>query len=273
MNGCRPQGYRNRLIVRQAAFRGTGLPACLAPRAARPELAAGAAPTCDNLVNIMKYAGCSCLPLFCWPRREGRSVHRQPHQGRGVPKLQGDGKRLLPGRRVWAQADRIAGPEGRRRMGRPPHDRMGLANPNLEKWGPFGKGWTCVHFSAQQKEPQFAPLNGFRAALDAGHQRSGFRRARAGRRSRPMRIWRSSKASSRARSCCWRIPRRWFGNRPGPEALHRRRTGGGDAGARSFAALAVCQSDSADPRTAARPAGPAAPVPRRARRARSFAIR
>ncbi len=37
----------------------------------------------------------------------------------------------------------------------------GLANPGMEKWGPFGKGWTCVHFSAQQKEPQFAPLNGF----------------------------------------------------------------------------------------------------------------
>ncbi|MGA2136437.1 MAG: M20/M25/M40 family metallo-hydrolase [Bryobacteraceae bacterium] len=38
---------------------------------------------------------------------------------------------------------------------------FGLSNPNLEKWGPFGRGWTCVHFSAQQKEPQFAPLMGF----------------------------------------------------------------------------------------------------------------
>jgi len=37
----------------------------------------------------------------------------------------------------------------------------GIANPGLEKWGPFGKGWTCVHFSAQQKEPQFCPLVGF----------------------------------------------------------------------------------------------------------------
>ncbi|HTQ54532.1 MAG TPA: M20/M25/M40 family metallo-hydrolase [Bryobacteraceae bacterium] len=37
----------------------------------------------------------------------------------------------------------------------------GLANPNMEKWGPFGRGWTCVHFSAEQKEPQFAPLMGF----------------------------------------------------------------------------------------------------------------
>jgi carboxypeptidase Q len=37
----------------------------------------------------------------------------------------------------------------------------GLANPGLEKWGPFGRGWTCIHFSAQQKEPQFAPLAGF----------------------------------------------------------------------------------------------------------------
>src|ERR1700733_11780635 len=37
----------------------------------------------------------------------------------------------------------------------------GLANPNMEKWGPFGNGWTCVHFSASLKEPQFAPLNAF----------------------------------------------------------------------------------------------------------------
>ena len=37
----------------------------------------------------------------------------------------------------------------------------GIANPNLEKWGPFGRGWTCVHFSGQQKEPQFTPLVGF----------------------------------------------------------------------------------------------------------------
>src|SRR5580658_260412 len=37
----------------------------------------------------------------------------------------------------------------------------GIGNPNLEKWGPFGKGWSCVRFSAQQKEPQYAPLIGF----------------------------------------------------------------------------------------------------------------
>ena len=37
----------------------------------------------------------------------------------------------------------------------------GLANPGMEKWGPFGRGWTCVHFSGHQKEPQYAPLIGF----------------------------------------------------------------------------------------------------------------
>ena len=37
----------------------------------------------------------------------------------------------------------------------------GLANPGMEKWGPFGRGWTCVHFSGSLKEPQYAPLNGF----------------------------------------------------------------------------------------------------------------
>jgi len=37
----------------------------------------------------------------------------------------------------------------------------GLANPGMEKWGPFGRGWTCVHFSGSLKEPQYAPLVGF----------------------------------------------------------------------------------------------------------------
>ncbi len=37
----------------------------------------------------------------------------------------------------------------------------GIANPGMEKWGPFGRGWTCVRFVAQQKEPQFTPLVGF----------------------------------------------------------------------------------------------------------------
>jgi carboxypeptidase Q len=37
----------------------------------------------------------------------------------------------------------------------------GLANPGMEKWGPFGRGWTCIHFSGHQKEPQYAPLIGF----------------------------------------------------------------------------------------------------------------
>jgi carboxypeptidase Q len=37
----------------------------------------------------------------------------------------------------------------------------GVASPGMEKWGPFGRGWTCVHFSASLKEPQFAPLMGF----------------------------------------------------------------------------------------------------------------
>jgi len=37
----------------------------------------------------------------------------------------------------------------------------GITDPHLEKWGPFGRGWTCIHFTAEQKEPQFAPLTGF----------------------------------------------------------------------------------------------------------------
>src|SRR5258708_1431394 len=37
----------------------------------------------------------------------------------------------------------------------------GLAGANLEKWGPFGRGWSQVKFSAHLKEPQYAPLIGF----------------------------------------------------------------------------------------------------------------
>ncbi len=37
----------------------------------------------------------------------------------------------------------------------------GLVDANLEKWGPFGRGWSQVKFSAHLKEPQYAPLIGF----------------------------------------------------------------------------------------------------------------
>jgi acetyl esterase/lipase len=37
----------------------------------------------------------------------------------------------------------------------------GLEHAALEKWGPFGRGWSQVKFSAQLKEPQYAPLIGF----------------------------------------------------------------------------------------------------------------
>jgi acetyl esterase/lipase len=37
----------------------------------------------------------------------------------------------------------------------------GLVNIALEPWGPFGRGWSNVRFSASLKEPQYAPLIGF----------------------------------------------------------------------------------------------------------------
>ena len=37
----------------------------------------------------------------------------------------------------------------------------GLKNTNLEKWGPFGRGWNCTYFAAHLKEPEYAPLIGF----------------------------------------------------------------------------------------------------------------
>jgi carboxypeptidase Q len=37
-----------------------------------------------------------------------------------------------------------------------------------EKWGPFGRGWTYTHFSANLIEPQYAPLIGFPLAYSPG---------------------------------------------------------------------------------------------------------
>ncbi len=39
---------------------------------------------------------------------------------------------------------------------------------HLEKWGPFGRGWTFTHFSANLIEPQYAPLIGFPLAWSPG---------------------------------------------------------------------------------------------------------
>jgi hypothetical protein len=38
----------------------------------------------------------------------------------------------------------------------------------LEKWGPFGKGWTYTHYEGHMLEPQYAPLIGFPLAWTPG---------------------------------------------------------------------------------------------------------
>lgn len=37
----------------------------------------------------------------------------------------------------------------------------GVAEPHLEPWGPFGRGWTNVRFAARLRAPEFATLIGF----------------------------------------------------------------------------------------------------------------
>ena len=39
--------------------------------------------------------------------------------------------------------------------------KWGLQNAHLESWGPFGRGWTLKHFSAQVVEPQDIPVIAF----------------------------------------------------------------------------------------------------------------
>ncbi len=44
----------------------------------------------------------------------------------------------------------------------------GLANPKLETWGPFGRGWAATRFSAMMKEPEFQPIIGFQQPWSPG---------------------------------------------------------------------------------------------------------
>src|SRR5947199_5116295 len=46
--------------------------------------------------------------------------------------------------------------------------KWGLQNAHLESWGPFGRGWTLKHFSAQVVEPQDIPLIAYPKAWSPG---------------------------------------------------------------------------------------------------------
>src|SRR5947209_6979229 len=47
-------------------------------------------------------------------------------------------------------------------------EKWGLQNAHLEAWGPFGRGWTLKHFSAQVVEPQDIPLIAYPKAWSPG---------------------------------------------------------------------------------------------------------
>jgi carboxypeptidase Q len=59
-------------------------------------------------------------------------------------------------RLAWSPAFKAAADWAVKRM-----TEWGLANAKLEPWGPAGRGWSCSHFSAEMKEPEFMPLIGF----------------------------------------------------------------------------------------------------------------
>ena len=46
----------------------------------------------------------------------------------------------------------------------------GIADARLEKWGPFGRGWSLTRFSMHLVEPAYAPLPGVPEAWSAGTQ-------------------------------------------------------------------------------------------------------
>ena len=39
-------------------------------------------------------------------------------------------------------------------------EKIGLSNAHLEKWGPFGRGWSYSSFSMAMQKPVFTPLHG-----------------------------------------------------------------------------------------------------------------
>jgi hypothetical protein len=45
---------------------------------------------------------------------------------------------------------------------------IGISTARLEKWGPFGRGWSYSRFSAHMIEPSYAPLIGFPLAWSPG---------------------------------------------------------------------------------------------------------
>jgi len=47
-------------------------------------------------------------------------------------------------------------------------NQMGAANARLEKWGPFGRGWSYSYFSAHLQEPGYSSLIGFPLAWTPG---------------------------------------------------------------------------------------------------------
>jgi hypothetical protein len=45
---------------------------------------------------------------------------------------------------------------------------MGVTNPRLEKWGPFGRGWTYSYYAGHMIEPAYSPLIGAPVAWTPG---------------------------------------------------------------------------------------------------------
>src|SRR4051812_45199677 len=66
---------------------------------------------------------------------------------------------------------RLTGSPNLRRANEWTRDKLsswGLQNAHLEPWGPFGRGWSLKHFSAQVVEPQCIPLIAYPKAWSPG---------------------------------------------------------------------------------------------------------
>src|SRR5580693_8943453 len=114
--------------------------------------------TCDNLISIMKHAWLLLLaPLMMAEEKvDLYTVNRIKAEEFQNSKVMENAFYLSD-----VYGPRLTGSPGLKAAAEWTVRRMtewGIANPNLEKWGPFGKGWSCVRFSAQQKEPQYSPL-------------------------------------------------------------------------------------------------------------------
>lgn len=110
------------------------------------------------------------------PRRGPRDVAAGPVTAAIIDKIKEEGEKRSQVMATLSYMTDVIGPRltnspGLKRANEWTRDTMlkwGLENGRLEPWGPFGRGWSLVRFSAQVVEPQCIPLIAYPKAWTPG---------------------------------------------------------------------------------------------------------